>query len=303
MHVDVVEGRLDGAHGSTWYQRNIPERPRPGALPLVVLHGGPGMAHDYLRRLVDLAGDGREVIVYDQVGCGRSSHHPDAPAEHWTVDLFVDELEELVEHWGVREGFHLLGQSWGGMLAPEYVLAHPGRATSLILMDSPASMPDWAAGTRRLLTELPADVRDAIERHESSQTFDAPEYLAAVDAFYRRHLCRLEPWPQDVLDSFAQVEKDPTVYASMIGPSEFTITGTLAQWSVAERVQDLRLPTLVGYGEHDEATDSWRPFAERIPGAVVHEFAGASHTPHLECPEEFDRVVGDFLRSHDRPAR
>ena len=98
MHVDVVEGRLDGAHGSTWYQRNIPDRPRPGALPLVVLHGGPGMAHDYLRRLVDLAGDGREVIVYDQVGCGRSSHHPDAPAEHWTVDLFVDELAELVEH-------------------------------------------------------------------------------------------------------------------------------------------------------------------------------------------------------------
>ena len=88
----------------------------------------------------------------------------------------------------------------------------------------------------------------------------------------------------------------------MIGPSEFTITGSLAQWSVAERVQDLRLPTLVGYGEHDEATDSWRPFAERIPGAAVHEFAGASHTPHLESPEEFDRVVRDFLSSHDLPA-
>lgn len=300
--VRVTEGHLDHGDGSrTWYQRTVPDQARPGALPLVVLHGGPGMAHDYLRRLSGLAADGREVVQYDQVGCGRSSHHPDAPADHWTVDLFVRELRDLVDHWGVGGGFHLLGQSWGGMLAPEYVLRHPRGVASLVLLNSPAAMPDWAAGTRRLLAAMPAEVQEAIRRHEAAGTYEAPEYLAAVDAFYERHLCRLQPWPQDVLDSFAQLQDDPSVYGSMIGPSEFTITGTLADWSIARHVHGITAPTLVGYGEHDEATDSWRPFAERIPGAVVHRFTGASHTPHLEVPEEFDRVVRGFLDRHDRP--
>ncbi len=297
----MAEGWLDRADGGrTWYRRTAPAQVRPGALPLVVLHGGPGMAHDYLGRLADLAADGREVILYDQVGCGRSSHHPAVPADHWTVDLFVDELRALVAHWGVGTGFHLLGQSWGGMFGPEYVLRHPDGVASLTLMNSPASMPGWAAGTRRLLAGMAAHVRDTVDLHEAAGTFDHPDYLAAVDAFYRQHVCRLDPWPRDVLDSFTQLQEDPSVYSSMIGPSEFTITGTLADWSVVDRLPEITVPTLVGYGEHDEATDSWRPFARRIPGAVVHRFDGASHTPHLEVPAEFDRVVGEFLRRHDR---
>lgn len=303
MKTRVVEGRLKHDNGSqTWYRRTVPERPRPGALPLIVLHGGPGMAHDYLRRVSELANHGREVIHYDQVGCGRSSHHPDAPLEHWSVDLFVHELRDLVDHWGVGSGFHLLGQSWGGMLAPEYVLRYPKGVVSLILMDSPASMADWASGTRRLLANMPTEVQEAINRHEAAQSFEDPEYVAAVNAFYERHLCRIRPWPQDLLDSFSQLETDPTVYAAMIGPSEFTITGTLSDWSVAERVHGVTVPTLVGYGEQDEATNSWEPFAQRMAGAVVHEFAGASHTPQLEAPEEFDRVVASFLNEHDHPS-
>lgn len=303
MEPSVTEGRLEHDDGShTWYRRTLPQQARLGALPLIVLHGGPGMAHDYLRRVSELARAGREVIHYDQVGCGRSSHHPDVPADHWSVELFVRELRDLIEHWDVGGGFHLLGQSWGGMLAPEYVLTYPDGVASLTLMNSPASMSSWATGTRLLLTDMPTEIREAIKRHEAAHTYENPEYVAAVNAFYERHLCRLQPWPQDVLDSFTQLEKDPTVYASMIGPSEFTITGSLSNWSVAERVHNITVPTLVGYGEYDEATNSWKPFADRIGGAVVHEFAGASHTPQVEAPDEFDRVVSEFLMRHDHPA-
>ncbi len=295
-HDDVMV-RADGSR--TWIHRTTPEQVREGALPLVVLHGGPGMASDYLARLDDLADDGRVVLRYDQVGCGRSSHHPEAPADHWSVELFLAELDDVLAHAGVREGYHLLGQSWGGMLAAEHAVRRPAGLTSLVLLDSPASMPAWAEGTRRLVAGLPEEVRLAIDAHEAAGTYDHPDYLAAVDVFYRHHLCRLDPWPADVLASFAQLEEDPTVYAAMIGPSEFTITGTLAAWSVVDRVRDVAVPTLVGYGEHDEATDSWRAFGE-IPGAVVHRFDAASHTPHLETPQEHDRVVGAFLRDHDR---
>ncbi len=296
----VEEYFTHGGGRSTWYRRTRPARPRAGALPVVVLHGGPGMAHNYLRRLEDLAKDGREVIHYDQLGCGRSSHHPDVPAAEWTVDLFVDELDTLVDHWNLSGGFHLLGQSWGGMFGPEYLLAHPDApVASLTLLNSPASMPAWAAGTRRLLEKLPAPVQETIARHEADGTFEDPRYQEAVALFYAQHLCRVDPMPLDVQESFAQLDADPSVYAAMIGPSEFTITGTLAGWTVADRLHTLTVPTLVGYGEHDEATDSWLPFAEKIAGARVHRFDGASHTPHLERPEEFDAVVGGFLREQD----
>lgn len=304
VELTVTEGRWshpDGGH--TWYRRTTPRTPAAGALPLVVLHGGPGMSHDYLRRLGELAQQGREVIHYDQVGCGRSSHHPEAPAGHWSVDLFVTELAGLIEHWGVGGGFHLLGHSWGGMLAPEYVLRHPEGVVSMSLLDSPASMPGWVDATRGRLQDMPAAVRDVIARHEAAGTYDDPEYAGAVEDFYAEYLCRVRPWPQDLRDSLAALDQDPTVYSTMIGPSEFTITGSLADWSVAERVAGITVPSLVGYGELDEAGDSWRPFADHLPDVTVHRFRGASHTPHLETPDEFDRVVGDFLGRHDRHDR
>ncbi len=296
-----VETRIVPFRGyETWVRTTRPDAPDPGRLPLVVLHGGPGMAHDYCLPMTALGADGRTVVHYDQVGCGRSTHLPDAPRDFWTVDLFVAELATLVDALALHDGFHLLGQSWGGMLGPEYVLAHPEGVASLTLADSPASMPLWAQGTNQLLAGLPEATREVVARHEAAGTTDSAEYLAAVDEFYTRHLCRLDPWPEPVLASFRQMEADPTVYQTMIGPSEFTITGTLGDWSVVDRLDQVAVPTLVVAGEHDEATpDAWRPFVERIPGCRQHLVPGASHTPHLERPEEFTRVVGDFLREHD----
>ena len=284
----------------TWVRVLHPTEPNDVRRPVVVVHGGPGMAHNYTLPMGALADDGRRVVHYDQVGCGNSSHLPDAPREFWTVELFIAELRNLVEQLGLTDGFHLLGHSWGGMLAPEFLLTHPGGVRSMTLADSPASMPLWAQGTQELLRALPRETQEHIAEHERAGTTDSAEYLAAVDRFYRRHLCRLDPWPQDMIDSFTQLDKDPTVYHTMIGPSEFTITGTLVDWSVIDRLEGIHVPTLVLAGEYDEARpETWAPFVARIQDVRQHVFAGASHTPHLETPEEFARVVGDFLRQHD----
>jgi len=296
----VEEGTVGFRGHRTWYRITYPDGPADRT-PLVVLHGGPGMAHDYCLPMTALGADGRVVVHYDQLGCGRSSHLPDAPADFWTVELYVAELRNLVAQLPVLAGgFHLLGQSWGGMLAPEYLLAHPDGVRTLVLCDSPASMPLWTAGTTELLSRMPAAVRHAVAAHEAAGTTDSAAYQDAVDAFYRRHLCRLDPYPPELAASFAQHEADPTVYATMIGPSEFTVTGSLADWSVVDRLGGIHLPTLVVAGEYDEATPGcWQPFVAGIPGAVAHVVAGASHTPHLEVPEEFRRVVGAFLRSYE----
>ncbi|MUL80052.1 alpha/beta fold hydrolase [Mycobacterium sp. CBMA226] len=284
----------------TWVQVTTPESPAPGAVPLFVLHGGPGMAHNYVRNIAELAAEtGRTVIHYDQLGCGNSTHLPDAPTEFWTPELFVEEFHTVRTALGIDE-YHLLGQSWGGMLGAEIAVRRPPGLTSLVICNSPASMELWMAGCAQLRTQLPPDVDAALTRHEEAGTVDDPEYLTATDEFYARHLCRVAPMPQDLTDTIAQMEAEPTVYHTMNGPNEFHVMGTLRAWSIIDRLPAITAPTLVIAGEFDEATpDSWQPFLDHITGAVSHVFPGTSHCSHLEQPTEFRAVVAAFLANHD----
>lgn len=286
--------------GITWVRITDPAEPRAGALPLVVLHGGPGMAHDYLRNLAALADEtGRTVVHYDQFGCGRSSHRPDAPREYWTPELFVREFASVLSRLEL-ERVHLLGQSWGGMLGAEIaVTQHPALA-SLAICNSPASMELWVQGAAGLREQLPPSAREALERHEADGTLEHPEYLAATEEFYRRHVCRIRPIPEDFLSSQAQMEAEPTVYHTMNGPNEFHVVGTLRHWTIIDRLQAIAVPTLVVAGEHDEATPTtWRPFVDRIAQVRHHVVPGTSHCTHLEQPESFRRLIGAFLAEHD----
>jgi L-proline amide hydrolase len=300
----ITEGTMPFRDGHTWYRITEPDTATPGALPLVVLHGGPGMAHDYLRNLAALADEtGRAIVHHDQFGCGRSSHRPDAPVATWEPGLFVDEYTALVAHLGLGD-HHVLGQSWGGMLGSEIAVRQPPHLRSLAICNSPASMQLWVDGAAELRAQLPQDVQDALTRHEQAGTVDDPEYLAATQVFYERHVCRVVPMPQDFVDSETQMEQEPTVYHTMNGPNEFHVIGTMRDWTIVERLDRVAVPTLVVAGEHDEATPAtWRPFVERIADVRQHVFPGASHCSHLEQPEEFRRVVAAFLADHDDPAQ
>lgn len=296
----TTEGEVDFRGSSTWYRVTGDLRPDAEQAPLVVLHGGPGAAHDYTLTMANLAREGRAVVHYDQLGCGRSTHLPDAPAGFWTPDLFVEELRTVVKTLGIADRFHLLGQSWGGMLGPEVVLADDSGILSLTICDSPASMPLWLEAANSLRRGLPEDVQETLTRHEEAGTTDSAEYAAAVKVFYDKHVCRVVPNPPEVTASFAQIEEDPTVYHTMNGPSEFHVVGSLKEWSVVDRLDGISVPTLVVAGAHDEATPAtWQPFVDRIPDVRSHVFPDSSHMPHVEEPEAFLDVVGAFLRTHD----
>ena len=148
-----TEGSVAFRGYNVWY-RIVGEREEPGKLPLLCLHGGPGVPHDYLEPLEAMAATGRRVIFYDQLGCGNSDH-PHDPSS-WTVDLFVEEVGVVRRALGL-ERLHLLGQSWGGMLAMQYALTQPAGLVSLIVASSPASMRQWVAEANRLRMELPPE--------------------------------------------------------------------------------------------------------------------------------------------------
>jgi L-proline amide hydrolase len=293
------EGRVAWSGGWTWY-RFEGELDGEGPAPLVILHGGPGAAHDYLEPLADLARTaGRPCVLYDQIGCGRSQHLPGAPAEFWTVELFREELTALLLDLGIAGRYHVLGQSWGGMLGMEHALEHPGGLRSLVVANSPASLELWVSEANRLCALLPREVQETLERHEHAGTTDSQEYQQAVMVFYERHLCRI-PFPEALQRSFAQMDEDPTVYHTMNGPSEFHVIGTLRGWDITPRLGDVTVPVLVISGEHDEATPAVvRPLVEALPDARWELIDDASHFSHLEHPERFLQLVETFLSAHD----
>jgi L-proline amide hydrolase len=292
-------GRLDFREWQTWY-RVTGRIEGAQRRPVVVLHGGPGATHDYTLRMARLVEQGFPVVHYDQLGCGHSTHLRDHGADFWTVDLFLDELDNLLAGLGIADGYHLVGQSWGGMLGAEHAIRRPAGLRSLVVADSPASMDLWVSEANRLREDLPPDVQEVLLAHERAGTTDSEEYAAAEKVFYDRHVCRVVPNPPEVTRSFESIAEDPTVYHTMNGPSEFHVIGTLRGWSVVDRVTSISAPTLLVNGFHDEATPAtMQPFMDSIPDVAWETFADSSHMPHVEEEDRFLDVVGDFLRNHD----
>jgi L-proline amide hydrolase len=285
--------------GETWYRVVGELDPGGPRTPVVICHGGPGAAHDYTEPIAELSRFGRACVLYDQLGCGRSEHRPDAPADFWSPQLFEDELAALVRELGIEARHAVVGQSWGGMLGMAYALGRRPGLRGLVVCDSPASMPLWIAETARLRADLPADVQATLTLHEQAGTTDEQAYKDAVRVFYDRHLCRV-PWPDCVQRSFDAIEADPTVYHTMNGPSEFHVVGSLATWDITDRLHEIDVPTLLVSGRHDEATPLIvGQIAERIPGAEWALFEASAHMPHVEEPEAFLQRVGGFLRTVD----
>ncbi|KAJ7099965.1 proline iminopeptidase [Mycena belliarum] len=264
--------------------------------PLIGLHGGPGMAHDYLVPLADLSAT-RPVILYDQIGGGRSTHFSNKPAEFWSIDLFIRELQNLLEHFGLgsETGFYLLGHSWGGILATEFeVNYHPCGLKGIILSSSLASMELWVKSNRALLASFPERVQSAF-----ANGFKAPkEYREALEEFYVHHACRITPQPKEVaaggLDPiFGNRETgeggDSTTSIAMNG-------GPLSGWTIIDRLPKVSVPCLIINGRYDMSQDYVvKPFFEHIAKVKWVTLENSSHLAMWEERERFIELVKDFM--------
>lgn len=219
-----VDGKVDFVDPSsrvqaqTWYRiyGDLKTSKRP---PLVVLHGGPGIPSDYLWPLSTLTEKyGVPVVVYDQIGNGRSTHLRDRSGDtkFWTEELFRNELDNLLSKLGINEKqYDILGHSWGGMLGSAFATYKPKNLRRLVIYSSPASMDDWIKSANRLRAELPQDVQNILTREEKAGRVTSKEYLAATNVYYERHLCRVLPFPTELQMSLKWIEEDPTVYMTM----------------------------------------------------------------------------------------
>ncbi len=287
----VREGMIDVPGGRVWY-RMLGD----GAtgVPLLALHGGPGGLSCRFERLAPLANE-RPVIFYDQLGSGRSDHPTDTTL--WNLPRFVEELDAVRRALGL-DSVHLLGHSWGGALAAEYMIARkPDGVVSLVLSSPLLSTPRWIADANVLRSQLPETIRETLDREERAGTLTSPAYAAATDSFYARHVRRL---PVDAEPLCEGVASNDTIYQQMWGPTEFLSTGSLRSWSRADDLDELALPVLFIAGEFDEARPSTLDeFRATVPNARLVVIPGAAHSTYREKPAEYVAALRDFLRSAD----
>jgi proline-specific peptidase len=260
------------------------------------VHGGPGATHDYLLPLSDLGRLGYRVVFYDALGCGRSDLPAGTSLYTWEHDLLV--LDQVRRSLGGGR-IHLMGSSYGGMLVLAYASRHPEHLRSL---NATGGLCDVAFATRemrRLVGELPARTRAVLRKYERRKEYQHPEYEEALLTFYRKHLCRLWPWPEDVQSSLVRISKP--VYFTMNGPNEYTIIGNIKDIDFSSDLGRITVPTLLIHGRYDEVTPAVGDRIHRkIPGSRLHVFPRSSHTSFWEERSDYMRLVGSFLREADR---
>lgn len=279
------EGKVEVTGGKVWYQV-IGEG---NGIPLLVLHGGPGSTCFGFEELKPL-GEERPVVVYDQLGCGYSDKPDDLSL--WQLDRFVEELDQVRQALGLTE-VHLLGHSWGTMLAASYLLTRPKGVRSVIFSSPCLSALQWAKDQAEHLKEFPQEMQDIVARCEAEGTTDSDEYQEAMKQYYKRHLCRIETPKRPEDRPFSNV-----VYNTMWGPSEFCATGNLKTYDVTSQLHEIEIPTLFLCGRHDETKpETLFYYQSLVPGSRSHVFEESSHKAYLEENEEYIRVVREFLDS------
>ncbi|KAH7371465.1 proline iminopeptidase [Cadophora sp. MPI-SDFR-AT-0126] len=284
----------------TWY-KIFGSLQTTSRLPLIVLHGGPGLSHDYLLPMQELWTLHRiPVIFYDQIGNGKSTHLPETKGNEtfWKEEIFWDELDNLIQGLGLKE-YDVLGQSWGGMLGSKWAgIRNPKGLRRLILSNSPADLNEWErayAGYRKL---LPEDVEAKLRKGEDAEDWEGKEYEEALMFFFSKHMITVKPMPAELLESLAWAGRDGTVAMTMSGPDEFKSRGVLKNWSAAEAAKGIEVPTLVINGVNEGASDeAVKPFVEGIKNVKWVKLENSTHCPLHEEKENYLQVVSDFLLS------
>jgi len=294
---DTSESRFVTVDGFRIYVREFGRRNADRTL--LCVHGGPGGTHDYLLPLADLVRRGFRVVFYDALGCGRS----DLPSgtDLYTLEHDLRVLDRVRVSLGVRR-LHLMGSSYGGMLSLAYASRYSRNLLSLVSTGGLCDVPFTAREMQRLVRGLPATTRSVLRKYERTGEFHHPEYETASLEFYRRHVCRLWPWPAEVLSTFQRISRP--VYETMNGPNEFTIVGNIRDIDFSDDLERISVPSLIIHGRFDEVTPAvGERIHRRIPGSRFHVFPHSSHTSFWEERGDYMRLVGDFLRDAERLSR
>lgn len=291
----ITEGYMPFKGYQTYYR--IVGECREGKKPLILMHGGPGSTHNYFEVLDQLAEDGRALIMYDQLGCGNS--YVDNRPDLWNQETWTEELIALREYLGLKE-VHLLGQSWGGMLALSYVCdKKPEGVKSLILSSTLPSSKLWAEEQHRMIRFMPQEMQEAIAHAEETGNYDDEAYVKANEEFMMRH-CAGTPDPEGPECLTREKKSGSESYVTAWGPNEFTPLGNLRDFEYRDQLGDIKEPALVISGINDLCTPVVaKAMYDGIPNAKWELFRYSRHACFVEETEKYIQIVRDWMNEND----
>lgn len=270
-----------------------------GKTPLILLHGGPGSTHNYFELLDELAEkSGRQLIMYDQLGCGLSSIPDDHP-ELYNAKTWVAELENLRQYLGL-ENVHLLGQSWGGMLAIIYLCDYqPTGVKSLILSSTLSSADLWQKELHRLIKYLPAEEQSAIRQAELTNNFTSGEYQAANRHFMELHASG--PYNEQTPEPLRRPKKGgEQAYLTAWGPNEYNPLGNLKDYEYTNKLKTIDELALIISGTDDLCTPlDAKNMADNLPYASWKLVANARHMVFADQPKIYQKILAEWLKNND----
>ena len=284
------EGYVQVKGGKVWY-RIVGTGNKT---PIVLLHGGPGSASNYLQPLAALGKD-RPVIFIDQLGCGKSDRISDTSL--MTTASFVEELEQLRQSLGLTD-YYLYGHSWGTMLGMDYYLKYP-KGIKALLFNSPLfSTVLWIKDADTLITGLPDSVQAIIHQTNQTKDYSSPAYQQATLVYYAHFLTRKPEDSRELNNNDQAFGRN--VYEYMWGPSEFTCEGNLKQYDRVKELSGISIPTLFIAGEYDEARPSTvRFYQQKVKGSSFVLVHNSGHVTMHDNPKENIEAIEDFLNQVD----
>jgi proline iminopeptidase len=220
-------------------------------IKVLLLHGGPGMTHEYMECFETFfLREGFEFYEYDQLGSFFSDQPKDSSL--WTNERFVEEVEQVRQAIGAdSSNFYVLGNSWGGILAMEYALKYQKHLKGLLISNMMASAPEYGQYAQQVLAlQMDPKVIAEVRAIEAKMDYSNPRYMELLlPNFYHKHVCRLDTWPDGFNRAMKNVNGD--IYYMMQGPSEFGISGRLANWDIKDRLKEIEVPTLMIGAKYD----------------------------------------------------
>ena len=275
----------------TYYR--IAGETKEGKSPVIMLHGGPGSTHNYFELLDSVAESGHAVITYDQLGCGLS--YVDGHPELWTPETWLNELCALIEHLGLKS-FHLLGQSWGGMLDIMYLIEKKAKGVkSAILSSTLSSSKLWAHEQHRMIRFMSEEDQRAIAEAEASGDYTGEAYARANERFMLLHCAgAVDETSPECLRRPKRSGAEAYLYGW--GPNEYTPTGSLRDFDYTDRLGEIRVPCLIISGTNDLCTPLVaKTMYDGIADARWELFDGARHTPFAEQTAKYSKLIEDWM--------
>ena len=285
--VKIAKRFLETEEGKVWYKIS---GSRSEATPLLVVHGGPGVSSVYLTRLNALSSD-RPVILYDQLGCGKSVHPQDSSL--WTNDYFLKELDQVRRELNLEE-VYLYGHSWGAILVVQYALKNQAIVKGLILSGPPLSFPMYRSDLKTRLLTLPDSVSNVIFKYEKEGNLQAEEYQSAKFVFLTNFFARKQPWSDNLNSAFATMNKE--MYNYMLGPELIAKSGTLADLDLTDQLGQIETPTMIIVGEYDTVRPETAKFYQSlIKGSELAVQENCGHLTIHDNPDADLKVIKEFI--------